>query len=110
MNKSKEYLFFKDRDYFPVSYKNMFLLFEKHNESYPNQLSIFCNNLKYLVQYDIKKVGQNYIFPIFKSQLSEGFLEIESKINQFKSKLIKNIDYKLNYEQDEESIKKQINL
>ena len=47
----------------------------------------------------LKKLIKIIYFLFFKSQLSEGFLEIESKINQLKSKLIKNIDYELNCEQ-----------
>ena len=95
-NKRKEYLFFKDRGYFPITYNNLFLLFEKDSKGFPNNLTIFSHNYKYITQYNFEKFGQKYILPIFKSQLTEEFLEIESKINELNSKLLNYIDDKQN--------------
>ena len=76
---NKDYCFFKDRDYFPIYYENILLLFEKDSQGIPNKVSIFSHNFKYLTQFRIEKYGQNYIFPIYKVQLSEEFVELETK-------------------------------
>ena len=84
-NGNKEYIFFKDKDYYQTYYKNIFFLFEKNSQGIPNQINIFCNNFKYLTQFSIEKFGQNYIFPIYNEQLSEKFLEIETKKNKLRA-------------------------
>jgi len=108
-NENKEYVFFKDRDYYPIYYKNIFFLFEKNSQGIPDKIAIYSNNFKYLTQFRIEKFGQNYIFPIYKAQLSEQFLEIETKKNKLQSKLHNISDDKQSNETEKENLAKQIN-
>ena len=108
-NGEKEYIFFKDRDYYPISYKPYFFLFEKNSQGILNKISIFSHNYKYLSQYIIERFGQNYIFPIYNDQLSEKFVELETEKNILKSKLQNQKDNKLSDKSEQDNLKNQIN-
>ena len=84
----KEYIFFNDREYFPIQYKDMLFLFEKNKEGVLNIITIFYHDFKYESQDIISKVGQIYQYPIFKKQIDVEFLEKEQEKNKLKCELI----------------------
>lgn len=102
---SKEYIFFSDREYFPITFKHgnldFFFLLEKDTENCLNQITIFFNKYKSILQRTIKKYGKKFIIPIYKAQNSQDYLQLEKEINDCKEKLIYLNDDKNNKENND---------
>ena len=83
-DESKEYLFFYDRQFFPIRYNNgdleFFLLLEKDSEGNLNKLSLFLQNFNYVIYRKMIKSGQKLYYPLIK-QLNEcNYLEQKKEL------------------------------
>ena len=76
---------------FPITfnYENseLFFLLEKNPENYLNQITIYFNNFKYILERTIDKFGERFIFPIYKGYNSIKYLELEKHIFNYEIKL-----------------------